>query len=133
MLIYEEFKADNEETVRLVMHFLGVDDSSPISSTTANPTVRVRSQGLNHLLHAVSVGRGPISLAIKGSIKSVTPRRARRRAVAIAEKRLVFRAPLPPDEDLMLELRHRFKGEVVAVSEFLGRDLVTFWGYDRID
>ena len=31
----------------------------------------------------------------------------------------------------MLELRRRFKGEVVALSEYLGRDLVRLWGYDR--
>ena len=31
----------------------------------------------------------------------------------------------------MSELRRRFKGEVVALSEYLGRDLVTLWGYGR--
>ena len=30
----------------------------------------------------------------------------------------------------MLELRRRFKGEVVALSEYLDRDLVALWGYD---
>ena len=30
----------------------------------------------------------------------------------------------------MLELRRRFKGEVVALSEYLDRDLVSLWGYD---
>jgi hypothetical protein len=33
----------------------------------------------------------------------------------------------------MTELRRRFKPEVVALSEYLGRDLVTLWGYDRVD
>jgi hypothetical protein len=33
----------------------------------------------------------------------------------------------------MLDLRHRFKSEVVALSEHLDRDLVSLWGYDRID
>jgi hypothetical protein len=32
----------------------------------------------------------------------------------------------------MLELRGRFRGEVEAVSEYLDRDLVKLWGYDRI-
>ena len=32
----------------------------------------------------------------------------------------------------MDELRRRFKPEVVAVSELLGRDLVSLWGYDVI-
>ena len=33
----------------------------------------------------------------------------------------------------MTELRRRFKGEVIALSEYLDRDLVTLWGYDRLD
>ena len=32
----------------------------------------------------------------------------------------------------MLELRRRFKPEVVALSEYLGRDLVSLWGYEQI-
>ena len=32
----------------------------------------------------------------------------------------------------MAELRVRFKDEVVAVSEYLERDLVGLWGYDAV-
>jgi hypothetical protein len=56
----------------------------------------------------------------------------RRAALEETKRRFVFSDPGPPDEDLMLELRRRFKGEVEAVSEYLGRDLVTLWGYDGI-
>jgi hypothetical protein len=33
----------------------------------------------------------------------------------------------------MVELRRRFKDEVIAVSDYLERDLVSLWGYDSID
>ena len=33
----------------------------------------------------------------------------------------------------MRELRARFKPEVVALSEYLGRDLVSLWGYRDVD
>ena len=33
----------------------------------------------------------------------------------------------------MLELRRRFKPEVVALSEYLDCDPATLWGYDGID
>jgi hypothetical protein len=33
----------------------------------------------------------------------------------------------------MLELRRRFKPQVDALSEYLGRDLVGLWRYDRLD
>jgi hypothetical protein len=133
VLIYEEFRRDNEATVRKVQRFLGVDDPLPIGVTDANPTVRVRSQQLDELVHAVSVGRGPVSSAVKSAVKAVTPSGLRSRALTAAQRRVVHGKPTAPDEELNLELRRRFKGEVVAVSEYLGRDLVSLWGYDEID
>jgi len=133
VLIYDDFRSDNEATVRQVLRFLAVDDTGPVAVTEANPTVRVRAQGLHELVHAVSVGRGPVSLSVKASVKALTPRRLRRRALYAAQRRVLFADPSPPDEGLMLELRRRFKGEVVALSEYLGRDLVTLWGYDSVE
>jgi hypothetical protein len=132
VLIYDDFRRDNEETVRRVLRFLEVDDTLPIEALEANPTVRARSQRLSELVHALSVGRGPVSLAVKGAVKVLTPRRARQTVVEEAKRRLVFGDPGTPDEGLMIELRHRFRGEVAAVSEYLGRDLVRLWGYDSI-
>ena len=48
-------------------------------------------------------------------------------------RRVVFSEAPPPDDALMLELRRRFKPEVVQLSDYLARDLVSEWGYDRID
>jgi hypothetical protein len=133
VLIYDDFRNDNEATLGRVLRFLGVEEDFPIETTEANPTVRVRSQRMHELLHALYVGHGPISRAVKASIKAVTPRGVRRKVVFGAQKRLVFAEPLPPDEELMTELRRRFKPEVVALSEYLGRDLVKLWGYEELD
>jgi hypothetical protein len=131
-LIYDDFRGDNEATVRRVLRFLDVDDSCPIDVLSANPTVLIRSQQLDDLVHAVSVGRGPLSRAAKGTIKALTPRRARRRSLTLTQRRVVYGKPPAADEQFMLELRGRFKGEVVALSEYLGRDLVTLWGYEDV-
>jgi Sulfotransferase family len=133
VLIYDDFRSDNAGTLRRVLSFLEVDDSYPLEVTDANPTVRVRSQRMHELVHAVSVGHGPLSRAVKASIKAVTPRRLRRNALFATQKRIVWGDPQPPDEEFMTELRRRLKGEVVALSEYLGRDLVKLWGYDRLD
>jgi hypothetical protein len=133
VLVYDDFRDDNEATLRRVLRFLDVEEDHPIETTEANPTVRVRSQRMHELVHALYVGHGPISRAVKASIKAVTPRRLRRKLIFGAQRRLVFAEPLPPDEELMVELRRRFKPEVVALSEYLGRDLVSLWGYDRVD
>jgi hypothetical protein len=132
VLIYEDFKRDNEATLRKVMRFLEVDDTVPVQSVTANPTVAVRSQRLHELVHAVSVGRGPVSLVLKRAIKRVTPTGARRSALRATQQNVLFTEPAAPDERLMNELRRRFAGEVRAVSEYLGRDLVSLWGYDEL-
>jgi hypothetical protein len=132
VIIYDDFRRDNEATVRTISRFLGVDDSAPISLREANPSVRVRSPRLYDLVHTVAEGRGAVSRAVNATAKTLAPARlSRERALAIRD-RLFYDRPKPPDEDLMLELRHRFKGEVVALSEHLGRDLVGLWGYDEI-
>jgi hypothetical protein len=132
VLVYDDFRQDNRGTLRTVLRFLGVDEDFPIAATEANPSVRVRSQRLHELVHAVSVGHGPISRAVKASLKAAMPRGVRQSALQAAQQRLVFDSPPPPDERLMAELRRRFAPEVVALSEYLERDLVSLWGYDRL-
>jgi hypothetical protein len=133
VLIYDDFRDANEATIRTVLSFLDVDDTTQIDVLEVNPSVRTRSQQLDNLVHAVSVGHGPVSRAAKGAIKVITPRRLRKDALALTRERIVNATPRPPDEALMAELRHRFKGEVTALSEYLGRDLVSLWGYDEVD
>jgi hypothetical protein len=132
VLIYDDFRLDNEATVRRVLRFLDVEDSSPISVLDANPTVRLRWRRLDDLLDSVSLGRGPAGHAVKAPIKALTPRRLRRRALQAAQRRVVYGKPRPADESVMQELRVRFKGEVVALSDYLDRDLVTLWGYENV-
>ncbi len=130
VLIYEDFRADNEATVRRVLRFLEVDDTPPIEQVEANPTVRMRSQRLDELVHAVSVGAGPISRAAKATVKTLVPQTARRRALLATQRRFVVAEPDSPDEELMLELRREFRPQVLELSEYLDRDLITLWGYD---
>jgi Sulfotransferase domain len=133
VLIYDDFRADNEGTVREVLRFLDVDDTAPIAVSEANPTVRPRSQLVHEAVHAISVGRGPVSLAVKGAIKAVTPPNMRRGALHAVQRHVVYSDPLPADEQVMAELRRRFKGEVESLGEYLGRDLVALWGYDDVE
>jgi hypothetical protein len=129
VLLYDDFRADNEATVRAVLEFLGLPPDAGVKGRRANPTVHVRSQRLNELLHAVSVGHGPASLAAKRAIKALTPRALRRGALQAAKTHLVYGAPPPVDEGFMRELRERYRPEVRALAEYLGRDLETLWRY----
>jgi hypothetical protein len=133
VLIYDDFRNDNEASIRSVLRLLEVREELPIEVMNVNETRRtMRSQRLDDLVHAVSVGRGPLSRAFKGTIKALTPERVRREVLRVTQRRIVYGTPPPPDEQLMIELRRRYKPEVVALSEYLRRDLVRLWGYDDL-
>ncbi len=132
VLIYDDFRAENEATVRRVLRFLEVDDTVAIEPLEANPTVRMRSVRLARLTHAVRTGRGPLGATLRTPIRVLTSERMRAGAMRVVRGRFLYGAPQAPDEALMLDLRRRFAPEVVALSEYLGRDLVSLWGYDRL-
>jgi hypothetical protein len=131
-LIYDDFRRANEATVRRVLKFLGVDDSVSFMLKEVNPSVAVRSQFLDDAIHRFSVGRGPFSRTVKESIKAVTPQSGRRRLLHGVQSQVARSSPPPPDDALMAELRVRLKPEVERFSNYLGRDLVTLWGYNSV-
>ncbi|MGO9321420.1 MAG: sulfotransferase family protein [Solirubrobacteraceae bacterium] len=133
VLIYEDFRRDNEATVRKLQRFLGVDDTAPVVVTDANPTVRIRSPHLYALVHALAAGDGAVPRAVQRAARTLAPRRLTRESAVAIRDRFIFGRPQPVDESLMVELRRRFKPEVQALGEYLDRDLVSFWGYDDID
>ena len=134
VLIYDDFRADNDATVRRVMRFLDVDTERPVAVQDANPSILLRSQRLDNLVHAVSVGRGGAATrAARATVKVLVPRRLRRDALTLTRQRIVHARPPAADGELMRDLRRRFRDEVSALSDHLGRDMVALWGYDRLD
>jgi hypothetical protein len=132
VLIYDDFRADNEATVRRVLRHLGVDETAPIAASDANQTVTVRSPRMYELMRSVYLGRGPAGRVLAPVIKSFTSQRLRRGGMHAFRKRVLYGKPPAPDEQLMLELRRRYRPHVVELSEYLDRDLVSLWGYDRL-
>jgi hypothetical protein len=132
VLIYDDFRDDNEATVRRVLRFLGVDERLPLQRSEANPTVSVRSVRLAAAVRELRVGEGPLARAARGALRATTSRAVRGRLLYPLRRALLYGAPAPPDERLMAELRSRFKAEVVGLSEYLGRDLVSLWGYGDV-
>jgi len=132
VLIYDDFRADNEATVRRVLRFLDVDDSSPLAAVEANPSVDVRSPRMRAVVRAVYRRENRLGAAVRLTAKAVTTRRLRGRLLYPLRQRVLYRPAGQADEQLMAELRGRFAPEVRALSEYLERDLVALWGYDRL-
>jgi Sulfotransferase family len=131
VLIYDDYRADNVEAVRTIMRFLGVDADGPIEPivTKGGEMKAVRFMPLHRISRVLRRARDSPRGAnpIARTVSALTPRPAQ-----VLWKHLVYTLPPAPDERLMLELRRRFKPEVQALSDYLGRDLVSLWGYDRI-
>ena len=132
VLIYDDFRRDNEATVRRVLRFLEVDDTVAISQSEANPTVAVRSLVVDDLLRSLYASRHPCARALRATAQALTPTRLRRNSLQMLRRHLVYAAPAGPDEQLTAELRRRYKPEVVGLSEYIDRDLVSLWGYDDV-
>jgi hypothetical protein len=134
VLIYEDYRRDNDATLRRVLRFLGASDEHLVRVAESNTTSRrVRSNRVNDLARVLNQGRGPISGALKSTIRAVSTPQLRKRIMWPVADRVLYGRPRPADEALMMELRRRFKPDVVALSEYLERDLVTLWGYEAID
>ncbi len=133
VLIYDDFRSDNDATVHRVLRFLGVDETAPIAPSEANQTVLVRSPKAYDMVRSLYLGRGPAASAAKAAIKAVTPQHLRHQGMRKLRDQVLYGRPPAPDEELMLELRRSYKGEVEALSDYLQRDLVGLWGYDRIE
>ncbi|HTY95427.1 MAG TPA: sulfotransferase [Solirubrobacteraceae bacterium] len=130
VLIYDDFRDDNAGTLARVERFLGVEEV-PIEPVEANPTIaaRERVEGWRRQLRQ---GRDPLWWGLRTVGKTLTTRTLRERFFYPLVPRAVFSEPPAPDEEFMAELRRRFKPEVVALSEYLQRDLVALWGYDDL-
>jgi len=131
VLIYDDFRRENEATVRRVLRFLDVDASAPVEVLEANPTIEVRSVRADGVLRELRRRRGPVARTLKSTVRTLTPSRLRTDAIRTLKTRVLSGAPKPVDERFAAELRERFRGEVVALGEHLDRDLVALWGYDR--
>jgi Sulfotransferase domain len=135
VLIYDDFRGDNEGTVRQVLRFLEVDDSLPVPRVELESLRYPRYVLLDQLMRALSIARRTRVVApIARAVNSLTQRRLQESdALGDAWRHIRYTDPPAPDEEFMLELRRRFKPEVAAVSEYLGRDLVTLWNYDSVE
>lgn len=130
VLLYEDFRADNEGTLRRLMRFLDVDETYGVNIIEANSTVGVRSVRLDELRRSLRAGRGPGLRMLRGLGKALTTHRMREALYYPLMRRTVYTKPPPVDEEFMRELRRRFKPEVIALSEYLERDMVKLWGYE---
>jgi hypothetical protein len=135
VIIFDDFRADNAAVAGDVLGFLGLGgafDFEPVGDGRERKAIRTRRG--HRLALALQRARRRPDRAGRGwrAVNALTPA-LRSKWVEDVARRLVFARPPAISEAQLDELRRRYKPEVVALSEHLGRDLVREWGYDRID
>ncbi len=78
VLLYDDFRADNEATVRRVLRFLEVDGAAPIEASRLTRRSAPARSGCTGWCTPSSVGRGPASRTVKAAVKALTPDGPRR-------------------------------------------------------
>jgi Sulfotransferase family len=129
VLIYEELRASNAGALTQILRFLGRDTTVNIAPVHTNASTIFRSRMGHDLLMRLAFGVGPYSGAAKRAPKLLWPRSRRQGLVAQMERFLRGKEPPPPDEQIMAELRARYKPEVEQFGALIGRDMVKLWGY----
>jgi len=133
ILIYDDFRADNDATIRRVLRFLELDDDLQLASERLNVSPEyVKIRRAHEMIDSLKTGRSPIVRKTRVTARALTSARMRSAARGGVERIARHRVPPGTDERLMEELRRRFKPEVEALSDYLGRDLVALWGYDDV-
>src|SRR4051794_2010471 len=99
VLIYDDFRAENEATVRRVFRFLGVDDAVPIELVEANPSVQVRSPRAGEAVRSLYAGDRTLTRIARAPARLV-PHPVRSRAGAMLRS-LVYEPPESPDPELI--------------------------------
>lgn len=145
VLVYEDFLRSNDAVARSVMRFLEVDDTIELDAVKHDLTNELpRRRNGRKAVRYKYLHRGALALRrarrtpaqagrLARTLDAFTPARLRSDAIENLARRLVFSVPPPPDGQFMSELRRQFKPEVSALSEYLGRDLVSEWGYEHVD
>jgi len=121
--------------VRQVLRFLDVDDTLAIPAVELESLRTPRYVLLDQLMRGLFMARrSRVGKPVSRALDALTPGPLQRSSrLGSVWRRIRYVETPPSDEELMLELRRRFKSEVEALSDYLGRDLVSLWGYDSID
>ncbi len=135
VLIYDDFRAQNAATVARVISFLGLESIGEVVPVETGTLPSIRSLTLHQLERVVLVARrNPNSSSpLLRAVNSVLPSSWHSERLQTAWRKAVYGPPEVPDPGFMEELRRRFRGEVESFGEYIGRDLIALWGYDRLD
>lgn len=126
IIIFEDFKSENERVFREILEFLGVDPNFTPEYSAVNVNKEVKFKAINNFINnplVKSVSKNLLSQEFNEFVRD-----------NIVEKLLWHQAPKTQmPEEIKVKLMQKYQPEVIELSKLLGIDLVTKWGYDTLN
>ncbi|AFZ34987.1 sulfotransferase [Stanieria cyanosphaera PCC 7437] len=125
VILFEDFKNNNEQTYQEILKFLQVNPNFSPQYEAINVNKEVKFKALNNLAN---------NQIIKNITKNIFSQEFNEFVRdKIVERFFWSEAPksfMP--KEIKIQLMKKFQPEVIRISELLGVDLVKQWGYDEI-
>lgn len=123
IIVYEDFRKDNELVFKEVLQFLGVDDKFTPNYRKHNLSLVPR----NSLVKKLFFNR------VTTSVTDMMPLKSKDRLKKLLSP-LIYKKGVrePLDECTRRELMKQFKTDVEELSDYLGIDFVRKWGYNLV-
>ena len=126
VIIFEEFKSENDRIFQEILEFLGVEPGFTPEYAAVNVNKEVKFKAINNFINSPLVKNISKNLLSQEFNEFVRDN--------IVERFLWHQAPKAKiPEDIKAKLMQQYKSEVTKISELLDLDLVTKWGYDNLN
>jgi hypothetical protein len=125
VVIFEDFQSENERVYREILEFLGVNPNFKPEYNSVNINKEVKFKAINDLVNSPlikNISKNLLSQEFNEFVRD-----------NIVEKFLWHQAPksvMPAD--IKIQLMYQYQSQVEQISNLIGIDLVTKWGYDTL-
>ncbi len=125
IILFDDFKKNTPQMYKDILNFLGVDSNFSPGFDIVNPNKQIRWPLLKKYSLDSPYFRKALRLLFSDDTYAALKNFYKTRMVKYEPRK-------PVDDDLRLELMQQFKPEVEKFGNFLKRNLVSIWGYDKI-
>lgn len=131
VIIYDDFKRDNEAVYAEILDFLGADTTFRPVFRKHNKGKKLKSKTAQRVMHQLSHGEGQWS-GVHKLLTTLFPKSMRQFLVQKVFETVVFKPKDKVPPALRSRLMAQYKPDVEQFSALIGRDLVAEWHYDAV-
>lgn len=128
IIIYEDFRKDNLKILKEILEFIGVDSGFNFELAEINPPVRIKNHLLKRILDIPYIHFSRLMGAKNKFNEPIRDFFLKIYYFGVYENRVENKV----DPTLRRRLMKKYKGEVEKAGKLVERDLVKYWGYDKV-